>query len=217
MSLTSSRLIFEIPSAEDFMANQYKNLSYNTLVRGTKINRRTQNRQTSVSLNNPATIVMTDFSQVSPFSIEPTASIDQTNAKMIACGVRLLFVLDNTDGLIGLITASDVLGEKPVKYIQERGGIRQDIMAKDIMTPHDKLQALQMADIENACVGDIVETMKTFGRQHILVVEKDQTSGTEYIQGLFSTSQIERQLQMNIELSNRAASFAELEKALLSA
>ena len=199
------------------MANQYKSLSYNTLVRGTKINRRTQNRQTSVSLNNPATIVMTDFSQVSPFSIEPTASIDEANAKMIACGVRLLFVLDNTDGLIGLITASDVLGEKPVKYIQERGGIRQDIMAKDIMTPHDKLQALQMADIENACVGDIVETMKTFGRQHILVVEKDQTSGTEYIQGLFSTSQIERQLQMNIELSNRAASFAELEKALLSA
>ena len=199
------------------MASQYKNLSYNTLVRGTKINRRAQNRQTRVSMNNPATIVMTDFSQISPFSIEPTASIDETNAKMIACGVRLLFVLDNYDGLIGLITAFDVLGEKPVQIIQERGGKREDVMAKDIMTPHDNLQALQMSDVANACVGDIVETMKTFGRQHILVVEKDPANGTEYIQGLFSSSQIERQLHMNIELSSRAANFADLEKALRSA
>jgi len=199
------------------MANQYRNLSYNTLVRGTKINRRTQNRQTSVSLNNPASIVMTDFSQISPFSIEPTATIEDTNAKMIACGVRLLFVLDSDDGLIGLITATDVLGEKPVKFIQEHGVKREDIMAKDIMTPHDDLQALQMSDIKNACVGDIVQTMKTFDRQHILVVDKDGPNGKETIHGLFSTSQIERQLEMNIELSNRAANFAELEKALLSA
>ena len=199
------------------MVNQYRSLSYNTLVRGTKINHSTQNRQTRVSLNDPATIVMTDFSQISPFSIEPTASIYDTNSKMIACGVRLLFVLDNDASLIGLITATDVLGEKPVKYIQVHGGKREDIIAKDIMTPHDDLQALQMSDIKNASVGDIVQTMKTFDRQHILVVDTDGPNGEETIHGLFSTSQIERQLDISIELSNRAPNFAELEKALLSA
>jgi len=193
------------------MANQYKNLSYNTLVRGTKIDGHMQNRLTSVSMDDPASVVMTDFSHIAPFSIELTASIDDTNAKMIACGVRLLFVLENDGSLIGLITATDILGEKPVKYIQEHGGKREDIIAKDIMTPHDDLQALQMSDIQNTCVGDIVQTMKTFDRQHILVVDK------ETILGLFSTSQIERQLDINIELSNRATNFADLEKALLSA
>ncbi len=199
------------------MTHQYNNLPYNTLVRGTKINRRTQNRQTSVSMDDSATIVMTDFSQISPFSIDPISSIADANAKMIACGVRLLFVLESDGSLAGLITATDVLGEKPVKFIQKRGGKREDITINDIMTAHNNLQALQMSDIRTACVGDIVQTMKTFNRQHILVVDKDEPSGKEYIHGLFSTTQIERQLDINIELSNRATNFADLEKALLSA
>ena len=198
------------------MSIPYRVLSYSILARGTKINRRTQIRQTRVSLDDPATIVMTDFSQISPFSIEPTASIDDTNAKMIACGVRLLFVSENDGSLIGLVTATDVLGEKPVKYIQEHGGKREDIIVQDIMTSHDQLEALHLSEVQNATVGDIIETMKAFGRQHILVVDKSD-SEAESILGLFSTTQIERQLDISIELSSRATTFADLEKALQSA
>ena len=199
------------------MSIPYKTLPYSKLARGTKINRRTLNRPTNVSLDDPATTVMTDFSQITPFSIEPTASIDDTNNKMIACGVRLLFVSENDGSLIGLVTAKDVLGEKPVKYLQEHGGKREDIIAQDIMTSHDQLEALRYNEVQNATVGEIVETMKAFGRQHILVVDGTDSSEGEFILGLFSTTQIERQLDINIELSARATTFAELEKALQSA
>jgi hypothetical protein len=136
---------------------------------------------------------------------------------MIACGVRLLFVCDAQGALLGLVTATDLLSEKPVRYLQEHGGKREDILAQDIMTPHEKLQTLAMKDVESASVGDIVVTMKDFHRQHILVVEPDESEAGEAIRGMFSTSQISRQTGIAIEQNNRANSFAEIELAIASA
>lgn len=199
------------------MATRYKALSYFPIARGAKINGPTFNRATDVSLDDAAVTVMTDFNEITPYSIEPTATIDDANDKMIACGVRLLFVC-NTDGaLLGLVTATDVLGEKPVRYLNEHGGRRDEILAQDIMTPHESLQVLYWHEVLSASVGDIVETMKAFGRQHILVVEPVEVAPGETIRGIFSTSQISRQLGMHIELAERANSFAEIEQAIASA
>jgi CBS-domain-containing membrane protein len=132
---------------------------------------------------------------------------------MIACGVRMLFVTDSSDELIGLVTSTDFLGEKPVKYIQEHSGTREDILVQDIMTPHSRLEALALPELQNAYVGDIVETMKSIGRQHMLVVDSDE-QGNGVIAGLLSISQIEKQLNLKIELSTRANTFSDLERAL---
>lgn len=199
------------------MTDSYKALPYSAIARGAMVNRRTLNRATNVSLQDPASVVMTDFNLVTPYSIEPTASIDAINEKMIACGVRLLFVTDNQNALLGLVTATDVLGEKPVQYMKEHGGKRQDILAQDLMTMHDKLDVLQMSDVESACVGDIIETAKVFGRHHILVVEKNHTEAGESVRGLFSTTQISRQLGAGLDIAERANTFAELGKAIASA
>jgi CBS domain containing-hemolysin-like protein len=195
----------------------FKPLEYYAIDKGVKINRRTTNRPTDVAMNDPATLVMTDLNEITPFSIEPTASIDDANDKMIACGVRLLFVTDNAGSLLGLVTATDILGEKPLKYLQEHGGRREDIITQEIMTPHEQLLALRMNDVQTASVGDIIETMKAFGRQHILVTEPHSGDSGETIRGIFSTSQISRQVGFTIELVERANNFAEVEKTLASA
>ncbi|WP_455210584.1 CBS domain-containing protein [Kaarinaea lacus] len=195
----------------------FKPLEYFALAKGVKINRRTTNRPTDVATNDPATLVMTDFNEVTPFSIEPTASIDDANDKMIACGVRLLFVTDNVGSLLGLVTARDILGEKPLKYLQEHGGRREDIITQELMTPHEQLLTLRMSDVQMASVGDIIETMKAFGRQHILVSEPYSSESGETIRGIFSTSQISRQVGFTIELVERATNFAEVEKTLTTA
>lgn len=195
----------------------FKPLEYYSIDKGVKINRRTTNRPTDVAMDAPATLVMTDFNEITPFSIEPTASIDAANDKMIACGVRLLFVTDNAGSLLGLVTATDTLGEKPLKYLQEHGGRRDDIITQEIMTPHEQLLALRMSDVQMASVGDIIETMKAFGRQHILVAEPQNGESGESIRGIFSTSQISRQVGFTIELVERANNFAEVEKTLTTA
>lgn len=198
------------------MSDKFKTLPHHNIAHGAKINRRMINRATDVSLQDPARLVMTDLNEITPFSIDPTATIDATNEKMIACGVRLLFVIDNDNNLLGIVTATDVMGEKPVQYLKEHGGGREDILVQDIMTAKQKLDALNLQDVEKACVGDIIETMNLLGRQHTLVLDQAE-SGDAVICGIFSTAQISRQLGVTIDPATRANSFADVGKVVLSA
>lgn len=196
------------------MPGHHKVLPNHTIARNAKINRREQKHRNKVSMSDPAIYVMTDLSQTIPFSVTATASIDEANDRMIAYGVRLLFVTDGKNNLIGLITATDILGEKPMQYITEHGGKREDIMARDIMTTAENIDVLNLSDVESANIGDIIETIKATRRQHLLVVEPTADETTESIRGIFSTSHIANQLGIKIDLSDRASTFADFEKAL---
>lgn len=195
------------------MAIKYQSLPNNLLTSGTLITHHRRGKSLKVTLEDAAFSVITDFSHIKPFSTSGDASIDEINSKMIACGVRLLFVADHNEVLLGLVTYNDIFGEKPLLYIQNNSGKREEILARDIMTPLSQLEALQLADILRARVGDIVETIKSSGRQHILVCE-DQPDGSHVIKGLFSSTQIENRLGIKIEISPRANTFADIERAL---
>jgi predicted transcriptional regulator len=195
------------------MSKEYQSLNYSSLSSGTLITHNRRGRSTEITLNDAAFSMMTDFSHIRPFTTTADASIEAINTKMIACGVRLLFVAERDEVLLGLVTYNDIFGEKPLKYIQEHGGKREEITALDIMTPMSRLESLQLSDILRARVGDIVETMKTSGRQHVLVTE-NQPDGSQVISGMFSSTQIENRLKIKIELSPRANTFADLERAL---
>ena len=157
-----------------------------------------------------ALLVMTDFHQRQAFRVETTQSIHDANAKMIMCGVRLLFVVDSQNSIAGLITATDIFGEKPLKYISEHGGRRDDILVKDVMTPISKLEGVDISALADATVDDVVNMMRNSGRQHMLVVENKGAT----VRGIFSTTQIARQLGEAIDLPLRARTFAELGQAL---
>lgn len=195
------------------MNKEYQDLPHHFLTSGTLITRNITSKDIKLSLDDPAVSMMTDFKYVRPFSTTIAATIGDMNQKMIACGVRLLFVADSSNALLGLVTYNDINGEKPVRYLRENGGNREEISAHDIMTPLIQLEALEIADIPSARVGDIVETMKSTGRQHILVVE-NHADGAKTVAGLFSSTHIEKRLELKIELSSRANTFSELERAI---
>lgn len=195
------------------MTTNHQTLAHKLLSPGTSIYGNQPTRSDPVTLRDSAALVFTDFRRIRPFSISATASIDQVNDKMIACSVRLLFVSDNDSVLQGLVTYTDVFGEKPVNYIKEHGGKREEILAQDIMTPLAQLEALDHAEVLRSSVGDIVETIKAAGRQHMLVNESLE-DGSQIITGIFSSTQIENLLGMKVELSSRANTFADLERAL---
>ena len=196
------------------MPGQHKILPNHTIASNAKLNRRDQKNRDKVSMTDPAIYVMTDLSQTIPFSVTATAPINEANDRMIAYGVRLLFVTDGKKSLIGLITATDVLGEKPMQHITEHGGKREDIMARDVMTTAGNIDVLNLSDVESANIGDIIETIKATRRQHLLVVEPTADETTESIRGIFSTSHIANQLGIKIDVSDQASTFAEFKKAL---
>jgi CBS domain-containing protein len=194
------------------MGRAYRKLSRVALKLGASLVTPLHLESHSVTRGDPAVTVMTDFLRVRPFTIEPGRSIQEANDKMIACGVRLLFVTDTQSEIAGLITATDILGEKPLKFISEHGVSRRDILVQDVMTPVNRLKAVAICDLNRANVDDVINMMRESGRQHMLVVEDENHA----VRGIFSTSQIARQVGEAIEPPLRVNTFAELEKAIRS-
>jgi len=131
---------------------------------------------------------------------------------MISRGVRLLLVQDSDGQLAGLITARDTMGERPIQYIRERGGKHSELTVRDCMTPLADMDVIAMKDVVPAKVGHIVATLEKAGRQHALVV--DEQDGTEMIRGIFSITQVGRQLGVGLQAFEVAHTFAEVRAAL---
>lgn len=166
-----------------------------------------------VSEDSPAIAVMTDLRRIPAASIEPDASIAHTNQRMIARGVRLLFVTDDDGCVLGLITSTDILGERPLTTATARGLHVDELTVRDIMTPVEQVDAVNINDVLHAEVGHVVATLKDHGRQHALVLERDDL-GRTIVRGIFSTSQIARQLGTVIQTPEIARSFSEIEHAI---
>lgn len=166
-----------------------------------------------VKLSDPATSVMTDLNKVSLIGVRAQTSMDRANAKMIRYGVRMLLVLDDNEQLAGLLTATDVLGERPMRFLQDMGGTHADITVRDIMTAQSELEVLKIDDVQHAQVGQVVASLKKSNRQHALVVAEG-ADGRQTVCGLFSITQIARQLGAQIQSFELAYTFAEIEAVI---
>lgn len=164
-----------------------------------------------VYADSPAICVMTDLKQVSVATIGPDATLQQATQTMISRGVRLLLVIDADETVLGLITARDTQGEKPIKLIQERGGKFNDLQVRDLMCPRERMDLLDASDVLRAKVSDIIETLKRSTRQHALVGERDLATGQVRVCGIFSATQIGRQLGAAIQTFDISSTFTEIE------
>ena len=170
-----------------------------------------------VRVDSPAIEVMTDLRQVPAATIAASERIGEASQKMIARRVRLLLVVGENGLIEGLISARDTMGEKPVKLLQERRGAKfSDLTVGDLMVPRHAIDVIDIEAVLRAQVGAVIATLKAHGRQHALVVEYDQACGGEVLRGIFSATQIARQLGVAIPIFSVAQTFAEISSALVS-
>lgn len=173
-----------------------------------------------VRLDSAALEVMTDLRRVGAATIDPRASIDDVNKSMIAQGVRALFVVEDARRLAGIVTFTDIQGEKPLQIARARGVRRDELTVRELMTSADRLEVLDLREVQQARVGEIVATLKAAGRQHALVAEvtaESSTSGEHTVRGMFSLTQIARQLGIPPQpVHDIARTFAEIEAAIAS-
>ncbi len=166
-----------------------------------------------VTLEAPALHVMTDFGAVTAVIILSGDTLGEAHRRMIQRGVRLLLVVDQDRRVVGVITATDILGEKPMRAVTQRGIHREELLVRDVMTPQEMLEVLDMTAVRTARVGHVVATLKRAGRQHMIVVERN-AAGRQNVRGLFSSTQIARQLGVAIATSEVARTFSEIEAQL---
>lgn len=192
------------------MIREFESLKSSRLKTGSSFMRPVQSLPEHVTLSDPALKAMTDLSKVSVVVARSNALMDSANAKMIRYGVRMLLVLDSNDQVAGLLTASDVLGEKPMRFLQNMGGTHADILVRDIMTTQRDLEVVKLEDVQHAEVGQIVATLKKSGRQHALVAAEG-ADGKQTVCGIFSITQIARQLGAEVQGFQLAHTLAEIE------
>jgi CBS domain-containing protein len=195
------------------MLRNYPALDYAMLRPGSGYAQPSQMLPDKVTLDDPALDVLTDFQRITAVIILAGDTIEEAHRRMIQRGVRLLLVVDQDRKVVGVITATDILGEKPMQTLTERGIRREELVVRDIMTPQERLEALNIAAVRTAKVGHIVATLKQSGRQHALVVE-DSGPNRHIVRGVFSATQIARQLGVAIHTGQVAFTFSEIEATL---
>jgi CBS domain-containing protein len=206
------------------METSYQALPIRELGEGAGYRRPAQSQPERVQLDSPARFVMTDLARTAPATIRPQAPVEGANQYMLSRGVRLLLVADERDNVIGVLTATDVLGEKALRVSTQRGMRRAELLVGDLMTPARDVEVLALDDVEGARVGHVLETLRRAGRQHALVVDDDQIPAATLIDapvrrtmvcGIFSISQLARQLGMALPGAGEVArTFSEIEHAL---
>lgn len=192
------------------MEREYDALPIRELGAGAGFRRPAQAQSGKVSVESPALEVMTDLRRTTPATIRPQAPLAGANQFMIARGVRLLLVVDDQENVLGVISASDILGERAMRVATARGLRRDELTVADLMIPAEQVEVISLEDAAAARVGHVLETLRRAGRQHVLVADTERR-----VCGLFSLSQIARQLGVSVATGGEVArTFSEIEAAI---
>ena len=139
----------------------------------------------------PALTVMTDFRERSSVTVGETMPIDAALDHMKHTGVRCAFAVDEDRKLVvGLITAYDIMSEKPTQSAHTR---RQDILVRDIMQRIADWRLVHIEDMERATAGSVARLFDETRLTHIPVMEKD-VRGQVKLRGLLSSAKVRRLL-----------------------
>jgi CBS domain containing-hemolysin-like protein len=152
----------------------------------------------AVTLESSGLEVMTDLAQVKAATVDPSISLDKAEQTMIQQGVRSLFVVSHYPCVEGLVTVTDLIGEKPMKLVNQRKIQRQELNVEDVMTKLSLLDALDYDELKAANVGHVIATFRKVRHSHLLVVQAASLNGPARIRGVISITQLERQLGRSV-------------------
>ena len=182
----------------------YKSLTVSNLESDATYARAYSHQRNLVSMNSSALEVMTDLHFVPASTIGAQDTLGKATQQMISQGVRLLLVADNEARVTGLITTRDF----------DSDARDDDHLVESVMTPVNEIEVIAMGDLLYAVVGDLVETLKQSKRQHALAAEMDHISGLIVIRGVFSATQIARQLGVAVKSTEILQTFEQIDRVV---
>lgn len=192
------------------MESRFNPLELTALEKGIGYCRPTPQAPKPVTLVDPALSGMTDLREITLLTVKMTTPLVNARARMIEGRVRMLLVTDAEGIVMGLITARDTDSDRAEKIMEKAGLKEEDLNVADVMTLKGKIQAVTIEDVEKASIGDIILTIKKAGRQHALVVGKDEESGTNAVRGIFSLSSLARQLGIDVGTAQKSTTYDDI-------
>jgi CBS domain-containing protein len=143
----------------------------------------------------PAIHAITDFTREHPATVDEERQIDGALEDMIRLGVRALLVV-REQRIVGLITSYDIQGERPLQFLQSSTYTRhQDIRVGHIMTPWDKLLAVDWESVQSVRAGELLHVLEEAEMTHLLVIERGKRNASPIVRALVSRARLARQLR----------------------
>lgn len=144
--------------------------------------------------DDPALSVMTDFRERSSVTVFVSAGIDAALEHMKHAGVRCAFAVDEAQRqVLGLITAYDIMGEKPMRAMRSMDITRAQLLVRDLMAGLADWRVADIRQIERGTVADVARLFAESQLTHIAVVEADGHGG-QRLRGLVSAARVKRLL-----------------------
>ncbi|GGW78038.1 CBS domain-containing protein [Alteromonas halophila] len=162
----------------------------------------------TVSLLSPAMSVFTDFKHHMPHVIDEQAPATKLEKIMMQAHVKMMLVMDHQGRFIGIVSKDDIDDQKIMQKVSA-GLDRDSLKVSDFMRTKTSLMAFDFDELTRSTVGDVVETLKDNQRHHCLVLDRHNHE----VRGVMSVSDIARQLQLPIDISQRP-SFSRLSKVI---
>jgi hypothetical protein len=125
----------------------------------------------AVTWDSPALDVMTDLTQVRAATTHPATTLRQAEQMMIYQGVRMLFVVTDMPSIEGLITTTDLRGDRQMRIVHERGLHYDDLCVGDVMTGCRCSMRSTLSASAPRPSPTRSRRLKRLGRNHLLVVE----------------------------------------------
>ncbi len=143
--------------------------------------------------DDPAITVMTDFRERHSVVVGEGLPIDEALEHMKHAGVRCAFVTSEARRVVGLITAYDIMSEKPTRFIQSIDGQRKDVEVRDIMARLADWRTLDVKDLERTSVAAVHQLFESARLTHIPVMESGPGERPK-LRGLLSAANVRRLL-----------------------
>jgi CBS domain-containing protein len=144
--------------------------------------------------DDPAITVMTDFRERASVVVAAADSVDAALEHMKHAGVRCAFVVGGErTTVVGMITAYDILSEKPLRHIQNVPGRRGDVRVQDIMQPISEWRVVSIRHVEKATVEDVYRMFEDSRLTHVPVMES-ASDGDPRLRGLLSAARVRKLL-----------------------
>lgn len=163
-----------------------------------------------LTLESPATEVFTDFTRQNPMMLEQNTSINDAREIMARTHTKMFLVIDAQESFRGVISLGDLMSEKVMKKMGVSRLRRDELTVEFVMTPRNRLQAIDFSVFQQATIGDVLERMKKYGEQHMIVVEPLNDS----IRGVVSAYGIARQMHTPVVIDARAVLFSDIYHAI---
>jgi CBS domain-containing protein len=120
--------------------------------------------------------------------------MDAALEHMKHAGVRSAFATDAAARVVvGLVTAYDILSEKPMRFMQAMASPRSEVLVRDIMQRLSDWRVVDIKDVEQATVASVARLFVETELSHVPVMETGD-KGERRLRGLLSAARVKRLL-----------------------